>query len=236
MWRDVNGWEDRYMISSTGKVYSKLNKLIKKTSYTKDGHEVIVLSRDGKQYGTFVHRLVAQAFIPNPNNLPIINHKDENPKNNNVENLEWCTYSYNNTYNDIHIKNAHKTGNKVYQYSSNGDLIKEFYSCKEASRLIGIPDTKICECCNGKLLTTYGYVFSYKELCKEEVLNRFNPDLRKNNKLSKRVSQYDLEMNYITTYPSAQEASRQLGFSQSLISSVCRGEHSFTHGFIFRYV
>lgn len=241
IWKDVEGWEDRYMISNTGKVYSKLNNLIKKTAYTNDGHEVIILSRDGKQFGTFVHRLVAKAFIPNPNNFPLINHKDENPANNNVDNLEWCNYSYNNTYNDKHIKIGKKIGQVIYQYDSDGNLMFEYYSGKEAARQIGAKsDCNISDCCNGKLFTTHGYVFSHEKLSKEEVLDRFKKSnssrLQKNNRtFSKTVNQYDLDMNFITSYPSTQEAGRQLGFSNSLISSVCRGELKQTHGFIFKY-
>ena len=228
------------MVSNTGKVYSKLNRLIKKTAYTNDGHEVIMLSKDGKQFGTFVHRLVAQAFMPNPNNLPIINHKDENPKNNNVDNLEWCTYSYNNTYKDIHIKNAKKMGYTVYQYNDNGILVAEYYSCKQAARALGVRDSNINACCNNKLYTVYGYVFSYVELNKEDVLHRFELSRmatfgHKNNCKSKVVYQYDLQMNFIAKYQSANEAGRVLGISPSLISSVCRGEHKSTHGFIFKY-
>ena len=98
-----------------------------------------------------VHRLVAKAFLPNPDNLPIINHKDENPANNNVDNLEWCTYSYNNTYNDVHIKNAKKMGRTVYQYNDSGILVAEYYSCKQAARSLGVGDSNINACCNNKL-------------------------------------------------------------------------------------
>ena len=242
IWRDIDGWEDYYMISNTGKVYSKKKNLIKKTSHNKDGYESVGLYKDGERFGAFVHRLVAKAFVPNPDSLPIVNHKDENPMNNHANNLEWCTYSYNNTYKDIHIKRAKKTGNTVYQYDSNGDLIEEHYSCRSAAKFIGTKaDSNICSCCNGESLTAYGYVFSYQKLDKEEVLYRFKKSellkLRKNNeKLSKSVNQYDLAMNLIATYPSTQEAGRKLGFSSSLIASVCRGEHSYTHGFIFKYV
>lgn len=242
VWKYVEGWEDRYMVSNTGKVYSKLSNLIKKTAYTNDGYEVIMLARNGKQFGTFVHRLVAKAFIPNPDNLPIINHKDENPSNNNVDNLEWCTYSYNNTYNNVHIKNSEKMERPVYQYDSNGNFVNKYNSVRKAAKLIGIKSpSNISECCNKNQLTTHGYVFSYNELSKKEVLNRFKKSNystpRKNNKaMSKQVNQYDLQMNFVDTYPSAQEASRKLGFSQSLISSVCRGEQPQTHGFIFKYI
>lgn len=243
-WRDVEGWEDRYMVSNTGKIYSKVNNKLRKTNCTDDGYEAVILSRDGKKARAYVHRLVAKAFVPNPDNLPIINHKDENPSNNNADNLEWCTYSYNNTYNDMHIKRSKKNRRRksVYQYDSNGSLAGVYESTRSAAKAIGVKSSSnISECCNEKQLTTHGYVFSYNKLSKEEVLKRFEksgyPNPRKNNKaMSKQVRQYDLQMNLLHTYPSAQEASRKLGFSQSLISSVCRGEQLQTHGFIFEYV
>lgn len=241
VWKDVKGWEDRYMVSNTGKIYSKLSNKVKRTAYTNDGHEAIMLNRNGKQFGTFVHRLVAQAFIPNPNNFPIINHKDENPSNNNVGNLEWCSYSYNNTYNDIHIRSSEGKKRRVYQYGSDGSLVNEYDSVRNAAKIIGIKSpSNISECCNKKQLTTHGYVFSYSKLSKEEVSKRFEESdyftpCKNNKAMSKQVSQYDSQMNLIDVYPSAQEASRRLGFSQSLISSVCRGEQSQTHGFIFKY-
>ena len=228
------------MISNTGKVYSKLNNIIKKTAHTNEGYEVIMLSKDGKQFGTFVHRLVAQAFIPNPDDLPVVNHKDENPSNNNVENLEWCTYSYNNTYNDVHIKNAQKMGYKVFQYDNTGTLIAEYYSCKNAAKTLGVTDANINACCNDKLYTVYDSVFTYKELSQEEVLKRFELSKssefgKKNNSLSKPVNQFDLQMNFIASYPSTREVGRALGISSSLVAGVCRGDHKSTHGFIFRY-
>ena len=241
-WKDVPGWEDRYMVSNTGKVWSKCTNKIRKTDFTPDGYEVIMLARDGKQYGTFVHRLVAKAFLPNPNNLPIVNHKDENPRNNHVDNLEWCTYSYNNTYNNVHLRTAQKIGRKVYQYNSNGDLIGEYYSGKEAARILGIKsDSNISDCCNGRLYTIYGYVLSYDELSKEEVLERFEKSnnsipVKNNPKMSKPLAQYDSNMNLIATFPSAREAHRQLGYALSSIASTCRGEHKTCHGFIFKYI
>ena len=85
-----------YFISNFGRVFSKKsNKVMKNRVVSKNGYQQITL--DNSQL--LVHRLVAQAFIPNPNNLPCVNHKDENKKNNDVRNLEWCTYKYNNEYN-----------------------------------------------------------------------------------------------------------------------------------------
>lgn len=103
IWKDISGYEGLYQVSNLGRVRS-LNynhtgeiKLLKQGTYKK-GHKCVSLFKNKKGKTYSVHRLVAIAFIPNPNNLPIINHKDEDPSNNNVNNLEWCTVAYNNTY------------------------------------------------------------------------------------------------------------------------------------------
>jgi hypothetical protein len=113
IWKDIKGYEGYYQVSNLGRVKSVARVIQRKSKpYTvkekilkarpdKDGYKYLVLCVNCKTKTTSIHRLVAQAFIPNPDNLPCINHKDENPANNNVENLEWCTYSYNNTYNDL---------------------------------------------------------------------------------------------------------------------------------------
>lgn len=103
IWRDIPGYEGKYQVSNTGEVKS-LNyrgsgktKLLKQHCDSK-GYKHVSLYKNGKKKVYSVHRLVAMTFIPNPNNLPIINHKDENPSNNNVNNLEGCTYEYNLNY------------------------------------------------------------------------------------------------------------------------------------------
>ena len=103
MWKDIPGYERLYQVSNLGNVRS-LNynrtgeiKLLKQIP-DKGGYKTIQLCKNGKPKHCKIHRLVAMAFIPNPNNLPAVNHKDENPSNNNVNNLEWCTIAYNNNY------------------------------------------------------------------------------------------------------------------------------------------
>ena len=96
-WRDIEGYEGLYQVSNLGRVKSlnyrgcKGNISILKPRLTKKGYETINLCKDGKVKNVRIHRLVAQSFISNPNNLPVVNHKDENKLNNNVDNLEWCT-------------------------------------------------------------------------------------------------------------------------------------------------
>jgi hypothetical protein len=95
-----------YLINRTGIVISvKCLRELKHSAYSGDGYRRLVLSDiSGKHHIVYLHRLVAYMFIPNPNNLPLINHKDENPSNNCIDNLEWCTVQYNNIYNNVHLK------------------------------------------------------------------------------------------------------------------------------------
>ena len=109
IWKDIPGYEGLYQVSNTGKVrsliyaYSGKTRVLKQA--TKDnGYKVIGLNKNGKRKVYHIHRLVAQAFIPNPLNLPQINHKDENPSNNTVWNLEWCTPKYNINYGNCRKK------------------------------------------------------------------------------------------------------------------------------------
>ena len=100
IWKDIQGYEGMYQVSSHGRVRSfKWNRCkILKTRKDKKGYIVVTLTKHSKNYVPKVHRLVAIAFIPNPNNLPQVNHKDEDKSNNNIDNLEWCTNEYNRNY------------------------------------------------------------------------------------------------------------------------------------------
>jgi len=128
-----------------------------------------------------IHRAVAEAFLENPNEYPVINHKDENPLNNIVENIEWCDYSYNNSYNNKAKRFSRKK--KVFQYNSEGILIHTYESVREVSRILNVPYSNIYECCYGSkrkkeritnVYVSHDYVFSYVELSKDEVLWRFH--------------------------------------------------------------
>lgn len=119
IWKDIEGFEGKYQVSNFGRVkslpkytYSRGYPQLRKEKILKPGYTgksrcyATVRLNDGHSYK--VHRLVAQAFIPNPDNLPLINHKDENPKNNHVNNLEWCTNSYNVSYSARPLSDNHK--------------------------------------------------------------------------------------------------------------------------------
>ena len=102
---------DRDIPTSTGKVRHKIGVVLNQF-ITNKGYPYVMVNKDYKQHLKTVHRLVAQAFIPNPNNYPVVNHKDKDKTNNCVENLEWCTSSYNNTYNSVNKKRAQKLKGK----------------------------------------------------------------------------------------------------------------------------
>lgn len=106
IWKDIKGYEGLYQISNLGNVKSlRKNVILKCSKCSREGNYYKAgLYKNGKTKTILVHKLVANAFIPNPNNLPCINHKDENKLNNKADNLEWCTYKQNNDYGKHDIK------------------------------------------------------------------------------------------------------------------------------------
>ena len=168
IYKDIKDLEGLYKVSNFGNVMSLGNgnsnnsnnskpKLLKPVK-TIDGYLGVCLCKDGKRKNFYVHRLVAEAFIPNPDNLPFINHKDENKTNNSVENLEWCTREYNNNYGS-RIDRISKT---VLQFTLDGEFIREWSSTHECGRN-GFNQGNIVSCCNGKLKSAGGYIWKYKE-------------------------------------------------------------------------
>ena len=159
IFKDIEGYEGLYQISDHGRVKSlKYGKeRILKPCMTCNGYLTVRLCKNRKVIRCYVHRLVAAAFMPNPDNLPQINHKDEDKTNNNVDNLEWCSAAYNCNYGSRN-KQISKT---VYQYSLNGKLIAEYPSTKEVERQFGYGQGNISACCRSKQKTAYGYIWRY---------------------------------------------------------------------------
>ena len=182
IWKDVEGYEGFYQVSNLGRVrsldrqiYNKGNKGSNKFSKykgrvlsqgkKKKGYLSVSLTKNCKSKSFPVHRLVAKAFIPNPNNLLQINHKDEDKANNKVENLEWCDNKYNVNYGSWREKqskahtNSKWTSKMVRQFDKNGNFIKVYPSIAEAKR-----QTQICHISSvatGKRKTAGGYIWRF---------------------------------------------------------------------------
>ena len=151
-WRDVVGFEGEYKVSDTGLVYSnKTNKVLK--PLISNGYCKIMFGR--KTYR--IHRLVAKAFIPNPNNYTCINHKNGNKKDNRIENLEWCNHSMNL----IHAyQNELNRNEKPVERLYNGKVVEIYRSAAEAERK-GFQRRLIAKCCKGKRKSHGGYEWKY---------------------------------------------------------------------------
>lgn len=156
IWKDIEGYEDKYMVSNYGNVKSNNKVLTKQNGYN---YFRVTLSNNGKRKHFQIHRLVAKAFIPNPKNLPEVNHKDGNKQNNMVENLEWCTRSENELHCYRNNPELHKTS-IINQYDLNGKFIKQWKSIKDALKELKI--NNISACCRGKRNTAGGYIWRYE--------------------------------------------------------------------------
>lgn len=161
-WRDIKGFEG-YQVSNYGMVKSlKFGKeKILKGKKVSSGYLQVGLWKNGECILEYIHRLVAEAFIPNPQNLPQVNHKDETPTNNHVENLEWCDARYNLNYGTRNQRSAEKQGKRVDQIDKiTGEVIHKWASTAECGRN-GYSQQHISDCCNGKHKTHKGYVWKY---------------------------------------------------------------------------
>lgn len=170
-WRAVKGYEGLYEVSDTGQIRSLFRyKKVLKPNIMNTGYHTIELFKNGTSKRLLIHRLVAQAFIPNPENFPQVNHKDENRSNNAVDNLEWCTAKYNMHYNNgIERRTANrnydsellretarrngKTVSKPVLQIDKDKIIARFESAKAASLATGIDHGHICDVANGKRKT-----------------------------------------------------------------------------------
>ena len=242
VWKDVVGYEDFYLVSNLGEMWSKRKNRELLPSTNNCGYKQTNVVNNGITKCLLVHRAVAMAFLDNPDNLPVVNHIDENPLNNNVENLEWCTISYNNSYNDCAKKKC-KTKKKIYQYGCDGNLINVFESTQQAARELEISSNSIVKCCKEKVYSgrrTYtinNFTFFYMLQDKDLVLKRFTMSRSKknNNILSKSVLQFDLHGCFIKEYPSTREVGRQFNTSSSNIAACCRGELKQSKGYVWKY-
>ena len=209
LWKWIPGWEGYYMVSTHGRIKSVdryvngkngskclMKGKILKQGTDRDGYKKVVLYKNKKGKTYRVHRLVAMTFIPNSNNLSYVNHKDENPSNNTVWNLEWCTHKYNDNYGtrNERISKAHKgkpkteeakkrqsesmkgkyTGKNhpyatpILMFTKNNVFVKRFDCIVDANEYLGNNrhSTNIIQCAKGINKTAYGFKWKYEKDCK----------------------------------------------------------------------
>jgi len=189
-WKDIPGFEGLYAVSSIGRVRSYDMKIpvrggiqtrkgrVLKPMVNVDGYYIVMLCKNGTRRYWRIHRLVAMAFIPNPNNYPVINHKNEIKTDNRVENLEWCTVAYNQSYNNRQCRAAstrmkNKKGFKaVLQYDMNYNLICMHESTASAARAVGCYQGAISNNCIGRSKSAGGFRWEYASGTNFEVDNK----------------------------------------------------------------
>lgn len=186
IWKDIKGFEGRYQISTLGRVKSLqrtvkagkgtriIDECILVPHYFLNGYQRVSLRKHPKRYWYNVHRLVAESFIANPNNYKIVNHIDSNPSNNRIDNLEWCTQSYNviHSYKSGKAKataGCFKKGSiphnrrKVNQYTKDKQFIRSYISIREASNLTNINEGAIQNCLLKITKSSGGFIWEYAD-------------------------------------------------------------------------
>lgn len=232
LWRYVEGYDKRYMVSNIGRVKAMPNeyphlggirhtkeKILKPIFCKHTGYyQVSLYKRNGERRFTTIHRIVAEAFIPNPDNLPFVNHKDEVRTNNRVENLEWCTPKYNMDYSHVKDRNIDAISMPIEQYDFDGNLLHTFKSSAEAGRALKVHSSSILLCCKGKIGSVRGYLWKYKNREKTE----------RTRARKRRVVQKDMQGNILKIWGSIKEAADGSLSSLNGILACCQGKRQKT--------
>lgn len=216
-WKDIEGYEGLYEVSNMGRVRNNKGKILK--PQMRRMYLSHILYKDGIPHNWSVHRLVAKAFIPNPNNYEVVNHKDENKLNNEASNLEWCTTGYNCNYGTRNIQISHKLSKKVYQFTLDGEYVNEYPS----ANVVGIDPSGIRQCCRGVLNFFKGFIWKYDNIPPTPVQPRKKP-----------IIQYTLDGEFVREWESAFECGKN-GYHQSHVMECCQGKQKSHKGFIWKY-
>jgi len=203
---------------------------ILKQRYNHKGYMRVGITIDGKRAIKSVHRLVAQAFIPNPDNLPQVNHKNCVRDDNRVGNLEWCTASYNSRYREKH---GEAKGHPVFAINLTTLEVSQFKSQAEAGRALGVCQANINSVINGKLKQTHGYVFKEDDGNGVEIDKDKLNDIADSMPFTGGVFAINLTTLEVSQFRSQAEASRELGVDSSSIGRTLKGKQNQAGGYWF---
>lgn len=253
IWRDVKDFEGLYQVSNLGRVRSlpRYVKASKGGTYLKEGcimrqfelrgHYLQVhLSKDGKKKDMKVHRLVAMAFIPNPDNLPQINHKDYDRQNNRLENLEWCDAKYNSNYSACHRPKTlprgkdNKLARPIDMFDMQGNYKRSFYGAAEACRETGISFSSICSCLRNEKFSAGGYL--WKLSSEEKDMKAHARKMIAESKSTKKAIAQIKDGVVIRTFSNMKEAFLQTGIQRAGILYAARGRYSQAGGYQWKFL
>ena len=247
IWKPIGDYIEE--ISNHGRIRRGTN--IKEPSKKPEGYSYITLSKNGKHKNFYIHRLVAEAFLPNPENLPQVNHKIEGKKGKSMNfvffnqdgtideertTIEWCDSKYNNNYGTKPERlrgkaiNRKETSKEVIQLSLDGLFIKEYPSQQEVKRQLGL--NNISDCCLGRQTSVCGWIFILKSDYNEEYVKKRVEMYKKT--LPKPVVQYTLDGEFVREYSSLKDCERY-GFKRGNIQHCCIGLNKSAYGLVWKY-
>jgi hypothetical protein len=219
IWCDIKNYEGLYQVSNFGKIRNNKRRIIKQ-QINRDGYCCVGLYYDKQRKYFTVHRLVAQAFIPNPDDRKYVIHIDHNKQNNHMSNLKWMAAS---------------TNKPVYQFDRHGNFINKYKSMRQAAKQLNISDANICICANGITKTAFNCIWLFEDDLDKLADKIKSANEHRYNERGIRINQYDLNGKYIKTYLSGSEVERVNDFDQSAISGCCRGRYKQAYGYIWKY-
>ena len=228
IWKDIPEYEGLYQVSTFGRVKSLPRNgakggILKSAKKKQKNYLSVILSKNNKRKNILVHRLVALAFIPNPENLPYINHKDENPSNNYVNNLEWCTHEYNVNYGTRNERVSKAMKGKPRHKGENNPFYGKQHTEESKKKLSKAMKGKY----KGENNPFYGK--QHTEKSKKKMSEA------KKGKGTKPILQYTKDMVFIRVWDSATQVEKELNIKSTNICMCCKGKIKTAKGFIWRY-
>lgn len=238
IWKDIEGYVSYYQISNFGRLKSLhgLKERILKPHNDRLGYARIILCKDGIYIGCSINREVAKAFLKNENNYPCTNHKDENPRNNHVDNLEWCTYKYNCNYGTAIERRIQNTDYEairkavekpIAQYNLVGNLIKHWDRALDIQKVLGYENSAIAKCCNNRQNSAHDFMWRYVK--DGNIVNKIDLYIEKSNRVS--VIQYDIDGKFIKKWKCIMDAEKALQLCHNTICSCLSGKSKLVGGY-----